>query len=211
MSGINNPAGIGTRSINIEELRRSEWLIVPAWLKRPQSEWPEQVNHVFASDEENIPSSVFMTQSDETEAVTQWERFSNFNRLVNTMAVAEEIGSIGLGRGTLGWDENVAEQFGPSKQQSSNAVAGSLKNVKKDTNDKRFSTYLKSTSRLQQGVGELAAQLRVPSVPKTPEIINALELRRRKCTRRRFSSTERVLSIIGIETSAPSRTLEIDT
>ena len=36
-SGINNPADIGTGAINIEEHRRSEWLIGPAWLKRPQN------------------------------------------------------------------------------------------------------------------------------------------------------------------------------
>ena len=86
VSGINNPADIGTRAINIGELRRSEWLIGPAWLKRPESEWPEQVNLVFASDEDNKPSSFFMTQVEEKKAVIQWERFSNFNRLVNTMA-----------------------------------------------------------------------------------------------------------------------------
>ena len=55
VSGINNPADIGTRAINIEELKRSEWLTGPAWLKRPESKWPEQVNLIFASDEENIP------------------------------------------------------------------------------------------------------------------------------------------------------------
>ena len=60
VSGINNPADIGNRAINIEELKRSEWLTGPAWLKRPEKEWPEQVNLNFASDEENIPSSVFM-------------------------------------------------------------------------------------------------------------------------------------------------------
>ena len=48
VSGINNPADIGTRAINIEELKRSEWLTGPAWLKRPESEWPEQVNLIFA-------------------------------------------------------------------------------------------------------------------------------------------------------------------
>ena len=36
VSGINNPADSGTRAINIEELRRSEWLSGPAWLKRPE-------------------------------------------------------------------------------------------------------------------------------------------------------------------------------
>ena len=86
VSGINNPADIGTRAINIEELRRSEWLIGPARIKRPKSEWPEQVNLVFASDEDNKPSSVFMKQVEEKKAIIQWERFSNFSRLVNTMA-----------------------------------------------------------------------------------------------------------------------------
>ena len=86
VSVINNPTDIGTRAINIEELRRNEWPIGPAWLKRPESEWPVQVNLVFASNEDNKPSSVFMTQVEEKKAVIQWERFSNFSRLVNTMA-----------------------------------------------------------------------------------------------------------------------------
>ena len=89
VSGINNPADIGTRAINIEKLKRSEWLTGPAWLKRPESEWPEQVNLIFASDEENIPSSVFMIQAEEKKAVIQWERFSNFNRLVNTVVYVQ--------------------------------------------------------------------------------------------------------------------------
>ena len=86
VSGINNPADIGTRAINVEELKRSEWLTGPAWLKQPESEWPEQVNLIFASDEENIPSLVFMIQAEEKKAVIQWGRFSNFNRLMNTVA-----------------------------------------------------------------------------------------------------------------------------
>ena len=86
VSGVNNPADIGTRAINIEELKSSEWLAGPAWLKRAESEWPEQVNLIFAIDEENIPSSVFMIQAEEKKTVVQWERFSNFNRLVNTVA-----------------------------------------------------------------------------------------------------------------------------
>ena len=48
VSGINNPADIGTRAINIEELKRSEWLTGLAWLKRPESEGPEQLNLIFA-------------------------------------------------------------------------------------------------------------------------------------------------------------------
>ena len=89
VSGINILADIGTRAINIEELKRSEWLTGPAWLKRPESEWPEQVNLVFASDEENIPASVFATQTDKKKAVIQWERFSNSNRLVKAVAYVQ--------------------------------------------------------------------------------------------------------------------------
>ena len=89
VSGINNPADIGTRAINIEELKRSEWLTGSAWLKRPESERPKQVNLIFASEEENIPSSVFMIQAEEKKALIQWERFSNSNRLVNTVAYVQ--------------------------------------------------------------------------------------------------------------------------
>ena len=67
-SGINNPADIGTRAVNVEELQKSEWLTGPAWLKRPESERPEQVNIIFASDEENIPSYV-MIQSGKTAVI----------------------------------------------------------------------------------------------------------------------------------------------
>ena len=89
VSGINNPEDIGTRAINIEELTRSVWLTGPAWLKWPESVWSEQVNLIFASDEENIPSSAFMIQTEEKKVVFQWERFSNFNRLVNTVAYVQ--------------------------------------------------------------------------------------------------------------------------
>ena len=61
VSGINNPAKIGTRAMKIEELKRSELLTGPAWLKRPESEWPEQVNLIFASDEENSLISIHGT------------------------------------------------------------------------------------------------------------------------------------------------------
>ena len=56
VSGINNPADIGARAINIEDLKKIEWLTRPAWLHGPESEWPTQVNLIFASAEENILS-----------------------------------------------------------------------------------------------------------------------------------------------------------
>ena len=69
--GVNNPADIGTRAFNFEELKRKEWLTGPAWLKQSESEWLEQVKLVFASDEDKIPSSVFMIQAEEVKAVIQ--------------------------------------------------------------------------------------------------------------------------------------------
>ena len=74
VSGINNPVDIGTRAINIEELKRSEWLTGPAWLNRPEIEWPKQVNLIFASDEEIIPSSVLIVQAEEEKVVSIEER-----------------------------------------------------------------------------------------------------------------------------------------
>ena len=81
---INNPVDIGTRAINIEELKRSDWLTGPAWLRRPVSEWSEQVNLIFHLTD-NIPSSVFMIHAVENKAVILWRRFSNFTMLVNTV------------------------------------------------------------------------------------------------------------------------------
>ena len=88
VSGINNPADIGTRAINIEELKRSEWLTGPAWLKQPESEWPEQVNLIFASVEDNIPSSVFMIQAEEKKAVIQWEQ-TNEHSSIRTASIEQ--------------------------------------------------------------------------------------------------------------------------
>ena len=89
VNGINNPADIGTRAINVEELKRSEWLTGPAWLKQRENEWPEQVNLSFASDEQN-DQMVFSAKVEE-KLMIQWQRFSNFNRLVYTMAYVQRV------------------------------------------------------------------------------------------------------------------------
>ena len=89
VSGIYSPADIGTKAFNVDDLKKSERLTGPAWLKQPEIEWPEQVNPFFAADEENIPTSNFITQAGEKKPIVQWGRFSNFNRLVNTMAYVQ--------------------------------------------------------------------------------------------------------------------------
>ena len=90
VSGINNPADIGTRAINVDELMRSEWLTGPAWLKQSESEWPEQVNLTFASDEQN-EILIFSAKVEEKKPMLLWEQFSNFNRLVNIMAYVQRV------------------------------------------------------------------------------------------------------------------------
>ena len=69
--GISNPADIGTTLINIDELKRSEWLTGPVLLKRPENKWPEPMKLLFASDEEKIPLSAFIIQADEKKTVIQ--------------------------------------------------------------------------------------------------------------------------------------------
>ena len=90
LSGINSPADIGTRAINVDEFKRSEWLTGPASLKPGEKEWPEQVNLTFASDEQN-DEKVFSAKVEEKKLTIQWERFSNFSRLVNTMAYVQRV------------------------------------------------------------------------------------------------------------------------
>ena len=90
VSGSNNQADIGTRAINVDELKRSEWLTGPAWLKERENEWPEQVNLTFVSDDQN-DQMVFSAKAEEKKLMIQWERFSDFNRLVNTMAYVQRV------------------------------------------------------------------------------------------------------------------------
>ena len=90
MSGINNPADIGTRAINVDKLKRSELLTGPACLNQRENEWPEQVNLTFASDEHN-DEMVFSVKVEEKKPMIQWERFSNFHRLKNTMAYVQRV------------------------------------------------------------------------------------------------------------------------
>ena len=90
VSGINNPADIGTRAINVDELKRSEWLTGPAWLQQRENEWPEQLNLTFASDEQN-DEMVFSANVEEKKPMIQWDRFSSFNRLVNTMVYVQRV------------------------------------------------------------------------------------------------------------------------
>ena len=85
VSGVNNPADIGTRLISIEELRQSEWFTGPAWLQESKEKWPKEVPLVLASDDDVHPS-VFVSEATEPEPEVDWNRFSNFNRLVNSVA-----------------------------------------------------------------------------------------------------------------------------
>ena len=50
VNGINNPADLGTRAIEVDQLKKSEWLTGPAWLKQPDNECSEQLELQFASN-----------------------------------------------------------------------------------------------------------------------------------------------------------------
>ena len=64
VSGMNNPADIGTRLINIEELRQSEWFTGQAWLCESEENWPKEVPLALASDDDAIPLFVLAMQLD---------------------------------------------------------------------------------------------------------------------------------------------------
>ena len=64
MRGINKPVETGTRAINIEQLKRSEWFTGLTWLKQQESKWPNLSNLIYASVEDNSPSSVLMTHAE---------------------------------------------------------------------------------------------------------------------------------------------------
>ena len=85
VSGIKNPADIVTQAINVDGLKRKEWLTGLAWLKQPGNEWLEQVILTFPLDEQN-DQMVFSAKVEENKPMIQWENTFNFNRLVSTMA-----------------------------------------------------------------------------------------------------------------------------
>ena len=85
LSGINNPADIGTRKITMGDLQTSEWLIGPAWLNRPISEWPEQVPLIYATEEEDF-SPAAVSVSVKNCPIIEWEQFSKFSTLTDTAA-----------------------------------------------------------------------------------------------------------------------------
>ena len=90
VSGINNPADIGTRKITMGDLQASEWLTGPAWLKRPISDWPEQVPLIYATDEEDVSPAAF-SASVKNCPIVDWERFSKFSTLTNTVAYLQRV------------------------------------------------------------------------------------------------------------------------
>ena len=69
---------------------QEKWVAQWAGLVKATRKWMARAkNLIFASEEENIPSSVFMVQAEETEVVIQWERFTNFKRLLKTVAYVQ--------------------------------------------------------------------------------------------------------------------------
>ena len=69
VSGINNPADIGTRFITMEDLRQSEWLTGPAWLKESADNWPKEIPLIFAADDDSVHPSAFPSTTKEVQAL----------------------------------------------------------------------------------------------------------------------------------------------
>ena len=91
-------------------------------------------------------------------------------------SVADEIENVGSKRNherTTGWAESVAQQSVPRRPPSPNVVIEPPTNVTKDTADKRFSTYLKTTPVFQPGERVFSKQLAEPSILK--KSVNQLE------------------------------------
>ena len=68
------------------------------------------------------------------------------------------------------WLKSVAERSGPSRPLSPNVVVEPPKNVTQDRSDKRFSTYPKTTTLFQPGVGIFSPPRQEPSFLKRSEI-----------------------------------------
>ena len=69
-----------------------------------------------------------------------------------------------------GWAESAAQQSVPRRPLSPNVVIDPPTNVTQDRNDKRFSTYPKSTPLFQPGEGILSTQLTEPNILRKPKI-----------------------------------------
>ena len=148
VSGINNPADIRTQVINVDELKRSEWLTGPAWLKQRENEWPKQVNLTFASDKQN-DQMVFSAKVKEKKLIIQWERFSNFNQLVNTMAYVQRVfRKHKQATKTLSVDEKEGAQAGIFRLLQQEQFAEEMKSLKaekeipKNSKILQFSTFI---------------------------------------------------------------------
>jgi transposase InsO family protein len=82
--GEQNPADCGTRGMAPSDLKSSIWLNGPAFLKEPESLWPEQKLEML--DQQVEASTTNKINAKATEPLIQWSRFSNFRRLVAVVA-----------------------------------------------------------------------------------------------------------------------------
>ena len=81
VAGANNPADLGTRGLNFDEVPASNWIKGPDWLKRP----------IVLQEDNQHPAEQYMSvtvfvSKEEPVSTISWERFSQFNRLRRTVA-----------------------------------------------------------------------------------------------------------------------------
>ena len=81
ISGVKNPANLGTRGISFDDVSRSNWIQDPEWLKHPIVLEAHNQHPV----EQDIDINVFIAK-DDSQNTLNWENFSQFNRLRRTVS-----------------------------------------------------------------------------------------------------------------------------
>ena len=69
-----------------------------------------------------------------------------------------------------GWTDSVVQRSGPNWSLSPNVLMDPPRNVTQDKNEKKFSTYLKTSQQFQPCVGFISIQLHDSNFPKKQEV-----------------------------------------
>ena len=117
-------------------------------MNQRENEWPEQVNLTFAPEKQMI----FSAKIKERKPMIQLEGFSNFNRLVNTMAYVQRVLKIhNLATKTLSVEEREGVQASIFRLLQQEQFADEIKSLKAKKvipkNSKNSSFYHSLTSK----------------------------------------------------------------
>ena len=129
-------------------------------MKQRENEWPEQLNLTFASDEQN-DEMVFSAKIEEKKPMIQWERFSNFNRLVNTMAYVQLVfKKYKPATKTISVEEREGAQSSIFRLLQQEQFAEEMKSLKAEKGNPKYSKILQFSPFIDQQ-GLIPAQGRI--------------------------------------------------